>query len=216
MEKQEPAQILIADDHPTFLEGIGSIISPLGEYEVVAMVPDGKKALDYLKDHKVDLLITDVHMPDMDGVELTRYVKKRYSHTRILVLSIHSDRGTVIQLMQHGIDGFLTKDARKEQILEAIENVLDGNAFFSESIQQAFFKYTSSETETYTQVELSKREIEILKLLSQEYTTQEIADALFISPLTVNTHRKNMLRKLDARNTIGLVKYAIKNGLLDA
>ena len=210
-------QILIVDDHPLFLKGIADILAGEKKLELAGVAEDGAAALKELKAKKpVHLLITDVSMPDMDGIELSRKVKQLYPATKILVLSVHCDRPTLMKLMDCGIDGFLSKNAGSKELLKAVYDLFRGGSFFSDEVKEAFFKTAGPESKkSKTLLQLTQREKEILKLLAKEYTTPEIAEMLFISPLTVETHRKNMLRKLDVRGTVGLVRRAVQSGLIE-
>ncbi|PIB34164.1 hypothetical protein BFP72_01325 [Reichenbachiella sp. 5M10] len=208
-------EILIVDDHKMFLEGLSSILSSEEHIHVAAILTEGREALAYLDRHHVDLVMTDISMPIMDGVELNAALKKHPVCPKTLVVSTESNPPTIQKLIKGGADGYLLKNAEKKELLTAIERIAEGGKYFSKEVQD---KYTESLFATVPKVnvhaELSKREKEILSLIVEEYTAHEIAEKLFISQHTVNTHRKNLLSKLGVKNTAGLVKHTIINGLL--
>ena len=215
-EHNTTKQILVTDDHPLFLKGIVNLLTNEKQLKLAGVAKNGVEALALLKETPADLLITDVSMPDMDGIALSQKVKQLYPQTKILVLSMHCDHSTLMKLMECGINGFLSKHAESPELLQAIRTVLKGGRFFDDEVKEAFFSSSAPvETEANALPELTSREKEILNLLAQEYTAHQIAEKLFISQHTVETHRKNMLRKLDVRTTVGLVRQAAEAGLLE-
>lgn len=216
MTNNLPVSILLADDHRIVQDGIRLLLKGAADMQVVAAVSDGKAALDFLKSNTVDLLLTDVSMPDMNGIELTRAVKEKHPDTRVLILSMHSDAGTVSEAVQAEADGYLLKNTGREELLKALRKVMDGGTYYSADLIPVLMNGIKSETTRAKNIRtLTDREIEILRLVCEELTTQEIADQLFISPKTVETHRKNILRKTGVRSVIGLMKYALVNRLVD-
>ncbi|PWB25188.1 response regulator transcription factor [Flavobacterium sp. HTF] len=209
-------KILIADDHTMFLQGIISLLEQEPNIEITGKAINGLEALEIIGQQPVDLVILDISMPEMDGIELSKILKKKYPAIRILVVSTHSNVSIISRLIRIGVNGYLLKNAEKAELLEAINTIANGENYFSEETEE---KHLSNnlriEKQVSTLTELSSREKEILVLIAHEYNTAEIAEKTFISLNTVNTHRKNLLSKLNAKNTAGLVKYAVENGLVD-
>lgn len=208
--------LLIADDHTMFLEGIVSLLGQESDINIIGKAHNGIEALDIIKTTSVDLVILDISMPEMDGIELTKILKKKYPEIKILVVSTHSNVNIISRLIRIGVNGYLLKNAEKSELLEAIHSIMEGNNYFSEETEDKYIcKQLRIEKQVLNLTELSSREKEILVLIANEYNTAEIAEKTFISLNTVNTHRRNLLSKLNAKNTAGLVKYAVENGLVD-
>ncbi len=211
-------KIIIADDHQLFIDGIKSLVKSMKNMEIIAEVANGKLLLEALENNKCDIILMDINMPEMDGVEATKQVKIKYPSIKILMLTMFSNREYIEKLLRAGADGYLLKNTGKAELQEAIETIINGESYVSkevtERIMEGLQKKKNAEKNTYI-VELTEREIEVLKLIVQEFTTAEIAEKLFISTHTVETHRKNLISKLNVRNIAGLVKYAMQNGLVD-
>lgn len=211
-------RLVIADDHKMFLDGLLSILSSNEEYDIILTANSGKNVAKYLDINNakepIDLVITDVNMPDLNGIELNKHIKSNHPRTKTLVVSMLHDSVTVQTLTKENVDGYVPKNAEKEELLEAIESILGGDKYFSQSIKDVYLKGMFSNEKSLIE-SLSKREKEVLKLIAEENTTQEIADKLFLSKHTIESYRKNLISKLEVRNLAGLTKYAIKLGLLD-
>lgn len=209
-------KIIIADDHTMFLEGITSLLNNVSEIEIVGKAVNGKEVLLLLEKTKTDIIVLDISMPEMDGIEVTKIIKKKYSNLKILILSTHSNSQMIAKLIRIGIDGYLLKNAEKDELLYAIQKINLGETYFSKEVAIIHNEYeTNLKQNLATTTELSNREKEILILIAKQYTAAEIAEKTFISLNTVNTHKRNLLSKLNVKNAAGLVKYAIELGLLD-
>ncbi|MGD1840318.1 MAG: response regulator [Thermonemataceae bacterium] len=210
------SKLIVADDHSLFLEGLCNILQEETTYEVIAKMRDGQSVINYLQHNveKVDLVITDISMPGVDGISLTSWIKKKHPALKVLVVSMHHDERMIYTLVKNGVEGYVPKGVQKKELIKAISTILGGERFFSEKIREIYQK-SLSRISPEVEVQLSKREREVIKLIAAEYTTQEIADKLFLSYHTVESYRKNLLAKLDVRNLAGLTKYAIKLGLVD-
>ncbi|WP_348799759.1 response regulator transcription factor [Flavobacterium adhaerens] len=209
-------KILIADDHTIFLDGIASLLEKEKDIEIIGKAENGIKALQILETTETDLVILDLSMPEMDGVELVKNIQKKYPNIKTLVVSTHSNTQIISRLMRLGINGYLLKNTDAVIFLQAIhEIVADKNYFADEISEKHLNNCIQLEKQTTETVELSNREKEILTLVAQGFTAAEIAEKAFISLNTVNTHRQNLLSKLNAKNLVGLVKYAIENGYVD-
>ncbi len=210
-------RLIVVDDHKMFLDGLLSIIANESDVEIVMTANSGEnviKYLDNIKGENIDLVVTDVNMPDVSGIELNKHIKTKYPKIKTLVVSMLHDSKTIHTLTEDNVDGYVPKNAEKTELLLAIETILKGEKYFSDSIKQAYMQSMfMKEKEVITS--LTNREKEVLKLIAEENTTQEIADQLFLSKHTIEGYRKNLISKLEVRNLAGLTKYAIKLGLLD-
>ena len=212
-DKRKTINIIIADDHTIFLEGITALIS--SEYiNVVANCKNGQEVLDFLKEQEVDLVISDINMPVMDGITLVKKITKLYPKTKTMMLSMYEERHIINKALKAGANGYISKNADKKDILNAIKSCMKGekvnfkrqNTFIKKSIQNT--------NKSIKEILLTNRERQILKLITQEANNTDIALSLNISKRTVETHKKNIFLKLGATNTIGLIKIALKSKLL--
>ncbi|URM38752.1 response regulator transcription factor [Flavobacterium anhuiense] len=211
-----PVNLLIADDHTMFLQGITALLEQEPNITVIDKAINGIEALEIVKKGVVDFVILDISMPEMDGIELSKILKKQYPNVKILIVSTHSNVMVISRLIRIGVNGYLLKNAEKEELLKAINTIASGENYFAEELEEKHLSNSSRiEKQVSNLTELSSREKEILVLIAHEYNTAEIAEKTFISLNTVNTHRRNLLSKLNAKNTAGLVKYAVENGLVD-
>lgn len=206
--------IIIADDHLMFLEGINTILSDMEEIGEVHLATEGKQVIRLLSQFEIGLIISDISMPKMDGIELLTEIKKKHAEVKIIMLSMLDNHRTVHKVIQKGADGFVPKFTNKEELQKAVRTVLGKEQYFSEIIKQRYME-SVFERKKYKNIELSPREKEVLGLLSEELTSKEISEKLFISVNTVETHRKNILLKTGSKTTTGAVKYAIESGLFD-
>ncbi|MDE1207676.1 response regulator [Tenacibaculum larymnensis] len=207
-------KLIIVDDHKMFIDGLMSIFEDVPEIDVVLKTDKPKTVIQFLKhSNTIDLIISDISMPEMDGITLSKNIKKDFPHIKMLMVSMHNNPNMFHQLKQNGVDGYVLKNASKAELLKAVETILAGKNYFSDTIINAYKEslFTAQESK---QTPLSSRELQVLELIAREHTTKEIADKLFISKHTVETYRKNLLIKLDAKNLAGLTKHAIYLGLL--
>ncbi|AXT50873.1 DNA-binding response regulator [Aquimarina sp. BL5] len=204
--------LIIADDHKMFLDGLLSILNSEKDYNILLTAKNGKHIAKYLEinpDEKIDLIITDITMPEMDGIALNKIVKQRKSNIKTLVVSMHNNPDMIDNLIEHDVDGYVPKNAEKEELLKAIQTILKGEKYFSREIKDIYMenKFSKKKDE---EVKLTQREVDVITLIAQEFTTQEIADKLFLSKHTIESYRKNLIAKLNVRNLAGLTKYALK------
>ncbi len=204
--------IIIVDDHKMFLDGLLSIFNSEDQYVVLKSSTKAENILQYLKiysDKVIDLVITDVNMPGIDGIELNRIIKEKYPKTKTLVVSMLNDGEVIDTLMQNGVNGYVSKNAEKKELLLAIETILSGEKYFSKEIKEVYLKNKFSNKQVQ-KINLTQREIDVITLIAKEHTTNEIAEILFLSKHTVESYRKNIIRKLNVRNLAGLTKFALK------
>ena len=212
---KQPLDILIVDDHEIYIDGMKMLLKQNKRLNQVYVARNGKIALEIIKKHKIDIVITDLSMPEMSGLELTQIIKGNYPEIKVIVLSIYSHQDMVKSIFETEAEGYILKDAEKEEVEKAINKVADGGTYYSNEVYSIIMKEYKDEKKGKSETQdLSDREIEILKLICQEFTTTEIAEKLCISQFTVLTHRRNMLEKTNSKNIVGLIKYAIKFNLI--
>ncbi len=207
-------KFIIADDHKLFSEGLATLVSQIEGAELVGIAANGQEALDLLALHPADLLITDIHMPNMDGLELIRRVKQQYPQTKVLVVSMHDEPSIIEEVFEANAEGYILKDSTREEFHKAIGRLLDNITYYSNSVLENLLRRSlATKKSKENEIHLSERETEILSLIMQEYSSEEIAEKLFISKRTVDTHRKNILQKTNCKTLVGLIKYAYEHGI---
>ncbi|MBI4776698.1 MAG: response regulator transcription factor [Deltaproteobacteria bacterium] len=206
-------RIVIADDHTIVREGIRSLLEAREDFIVVGEASTGREAIREVEELHPDIVIMDVSMPDLNGLEATRQIKKRFPDCKILVLTMYEDKESIRQMLQCGASGYVVKKSAVSQLFDAIEAVLKGEAFFSPSISKIVLEDYIKELDTSDRI-LSSREIEVLQLVAEGRTNKEIADLLHLSVKTVEGHKDNIKKKLNIRDTAGIVKYAIREKII--
>ena len=210
-----PISLFLTDDHEIFLDGLKGILSSAPELEVVGQARDGWGAWDWLQNNTVDLLVTDIHMPGMDGVELTQKVKAFNPEQKVLILSMYDDYSIIESIFDAEAEGYVLKNSGRDEFLKAIQRIHAGSSYYSREVMNILMEDRPPESSAPSIGEvLSPREIEVLSLVCEELSTKEIAEKLFLSPRTVDTHRKNILQKTGEKTLVGLVKLAFKYGLV--
>lgn len=213
-------KIHLADDHQVLIDGLSNLLKTVPNFDVVGSSLDGTTVYKDVHDDKADVLILDISMPKKDGIETLKEFKEKQSSCSVIILSSYDDLKIIKEVMKLGAKGYLTKNCAGENIIEAVEAVYKGQEYFSDAIREKIFN-TFKDNPKLNQnavIEnpiLSPRETEIITLIALEYSGKEISEKLFISSHTVETHRKNIMKKLNIKSTIGLVKYALKNNLIN-
>jgi DNA-binding NarL/FixJ family response regulator len=212
-------RIFLADDHQVLIDGMFAILKTNPSIEVVGYSLNGDQLFEKVFEQKADILIMDINMPVKDGIEVLKEFTIRGYCCKVIVLSSYDDFKLIKEVLKLGASGYLSKHCAGESIIEAIMTVAVGNQYYSQNIRNKIFNSFVTNGANHTKniaslLPLSYREVEILKLISQEYSSKEICEELFISINTVETHRKNLIKKLNVKNTIGLVKYALKHNLI--
>ena len=215
-------KIVIADDHQIFIEGIKSLIKDSDQVALVGEATDGETLMQVLRSKTPDVVLMDVSMPRMNGIEATKKIRSQYPEMKILGLTMYDDAISISEMMKAGASGYLLKTTGKSELINAITRVQQGEKYLSNEVSMKLIErmFDGNIQEEYSRTarkaDITKRELDIIRLIAQEMTNAEIAKKLNNSPMTIITHRKNLLRKLGVKNTAGLVKYAVQNGLLES
>lgn len=218
LENTTMINLLLVDDHQIVIDGLRTLLD--GEKDIGRIYESltGQDTLALMEKEEVDLILLDVNLPDSSGFEVCKQIKSKHQNVRIIALTMHDNAGYISKMIKSGVDGYILKNTGKEELLEAIRTVMDGEQYFSQEVTNALVagapKSRKPRSGDFIQ-KLTRREKEVLQLIVEENTTDEIAEKLFISPTTVISHRKSLLRKLNAKNTAGLVKAAYEFGLLN-
>lgn len=214
--KPPKRKIIIVDDHTLFRNGLRILLNNMEDYQVIAEAANGKQFLDLLETHLPDLVLLDINMPVMDGIEAATIAHEKYPKLKIITLSMYGEEDYYYKMVNAGVKGFVLKNSDIKEVKTALDVVYDGGSFFSsELLQNLVNSLKSSPKSKEFHAELSEREMEILILICQGLSNQEIGDKLFISKRTVDKHRANILEKSESKNTAQLVVYAIKNRLVE-
>ncbi len=214
MEK-EKIYVHIADDHKILIEGIIAVLNTDENLAVEGYSLTGREVLNWAKNNKADVLVLDINMPEIDGIEVMRFFKSRNINQKTIILSSYDEPKLVNEMLELGIKGFLSKKSAGEHIIKAVKAVAKGKQYFSDDIQKGLFKLFIKEPETIAEGDdLTEREIEVLKLVAKEFSTPEIAMKLNISNSTVNTYKKSLRKKIKVKNAVGLAIYAVKNNIV--
>ncbi|MEM6360978.1 MAG: response regulator transcription factor [Bacteroidota bacterium] len=208
-------KVVLADDHSVVRTGIKMLISSDESIEIIGEASSGAEALSMIKNSQPDILITDISMPGMTGIELAEIIKNEHRGTKVLVLSTYSDEEYILSAFEAGASGYLPKDTDEDQFLAAIKTVSEGDVYYTKEVSDILTKSLIKQKRTIEDpLELTEREKEILKLIVDGMSNKEIADKLFISVRTVDTHRRNIMDKIEAKNTADLVRKALEDKLI--
>ncbi|MGM0545766.1 MAG: response regulator [Bacteroidota bacterium] len=210
--------ILLVDDHDIVRDGIQMLLEDEVGFTISAEAENGAKAIEACQKHDIDLIIMDINMPEMNGIEATEKIMESFDDIKVLALTMMDEDQHIRQMIEAGASGYILKSSDKIELVEAITSILNGQHYFSDdathSVMMDLVQGTTTE-QSSDPANLTKREKEVLGLIVKENTNQEIADQLYISTRTVDAHRRNLLQKTGAKNTAGLVTYAIKHNLVD-
>lgn len=203
--------VFIIDDHPMVIEGLHSLISHLPGMHITGSAENGNDALAFLKNQHPDIILLDINLPDISGVDLCKQIKALYPHIKILGISTFSERSYISRMIENGASGYVIKNASPSEIAEAIQTVMAGKLYMNLSMEHLLKPLNLNDDKI---PELTKREKEVLNLIADGFTNSQIAQKLFISTSTVDTHRKNMLTKLNVNNTAALIRISVEKGLI--
>jgi DNA-binding NarL/FixJ family response regulator len=209
-------KLLIADDHQVLLDGFNSIFQGITDVEVVATAHNGQEVLDLLEEQEVDVILLDINMPVLNGVEACKIICKKYPSVKVVALSMYDQQSYFKRMMQHGASGYLLKNDTVEEIEKAIRVVMEGQRYVSSQLRDLLtsLDFIAGNNKEVYGSEVSPRELEVLQYVAEGFTDPQIAEKLFLSSHTVSSHRKNLIMKFDARNTAELVKKALERGVI--
>ncbi|MCF7561454.1 response regulator transcription factor [Sabulilitoribacter multivorans] len=208
-------KVSITDDHEMVLKGIASMLLNTPELEVVGMYKNAQETLENIENDKPDILFLDINLPDINGIDLSNQLLKKFKELKIIALTNFEDISFVKRMLKNGVHGYLLKNTDKLELIKAMKTVLSGELFLQKNIKnKLLIQSTGKITDNGLKPNLTRREHDVLVAISEELTTQEISEKLFISPKTVETHRMNIMSKLGAKNSVGIIKIAIEKQLL--
>src|ERR1700742_621707 len=212
-------RVFITDDHEIYLEGLSLLLAKQNDIEVIGTATSGRQLLGEIPGLSADILLLDVYLPDMGEEELLQQIRAIRPDLKIIYLTLLRGTRYIHKLTKHTIQGYVLKNASLDELLNAIRTVQDGGSFFSKDVhigdRDEDFRHTITIEDKQIDEILSRRELEVLRLICKEYSNAEIAEKLFLSVSTVETHRKNLIAKLGVNNTVGLVKFALRHKLID-
>ncbi len=214
-------RIFLVDDHQLVRDGIKALLNSSGEISILGEASTGRECFEKISKEQPDILILDISLPDTTGIEITRKVTELYPMMRVLILSMYTDEDFIFNSVKAGARGYLPKNTSREELLEAIRTIYDGEEFFADSISKIMLRSyvrKAKEEDPSTQwgsATLTGREIEILRLFAEGYINKEISDRLDISIRTVETHKNHIMKKLELKSSVDLIKYAIRNKIVE-
>ncbi|MFO8067422.1 MAG: response regulator transcription factor [Bacteroidales bacterium] len=210
-------KVVIVDDHKLVTDCISLFLMGADNIDVIGIAHSGQEALDLLKTVQPDVMLLDISMPNMSGIETTAAIKKNFSDIKILILSMHSDYNNISDAIDVGADGYVPKDVSSEELVEAIQTINDGKNYFHTTISEEIVRNYANKKKKSSGVmpNLTKRELEVLQLFAEGYNNSEIAEKLFLSVRTIESHKNHILQKTNMKNSVELIKYAIKNKIIE-
>ena len=214
---KQSIKLILVDDHQIILDGLRFLFSSIEKVEVMATFTDSRQVVPFLQTNEVDILVADLHMPHLTGIDLTLQARQLFPELKVLLLTMAEDAGHIREAVKAGVHGYVLKKTNKSDLEKAIKHLIMGNRYYSEDVIDELAHAPTDDLNNASPAtiqHLTGREVEILKLIADEYSTAEIADQLCISVPTVETHRRSLMIKLNAKNVAGLVKYAVKHGLV--
>lgn len=219
-KRTQSIKVMIVDDHQLIIDGLYALFLEEEGINIVAAVNSGFEALDVLRNQNVDVVLVDINMPGMSGIELTKNIRHKYPATHTLALTMHAENSLINKMIEVGAAGYVLKSTHISDLCAAIDTVASGKKYLSPDVQSIIMRNICNPRSALAQIQpkvarLSKRETEILNLIAQEYTNEEIAEKLFIGKRTVETHRKNIFVKTKTKTIVGLIRYAIDNNLIE-
>jgi len=209
--------LILADDHHLIIDGITKLLEDETDIKIVATCSDGKQVLEILPKLSVDLLLLDLDMPIMNGLHCAETVKQKYPEVKIAILTMHQEKALIKKFIEFGVDGYFLKTIKKDELVHAIKTIAKGADYFPSDVTKALLQkqsVTPNITQSQLLNELTKREIEIIQLVSQGFSNADIGKKLFISPRTADTHRTNIMRKLQIHSVAEIVRFAFQNKLI--
>ncbi|MBS1619265.1 MAG: response regulator transcription factor [Bacteroidetes bacterium] len=210
-------KLIIADDHQIMIDGLKSILQGHAHISITGIAKNGVQVLEILKKERADIVLTDISMPDMDGIELTRTITSSYPRTRVIALSMHGDTAHINGMIEAGVAGYIYKNASNKELIDALDKVNSGGQYFSDAVAGTIIRSMNEQVrlkQEEERVNLTDREREIIDLIAKEHSNADIGRQLSISERTVETHRKNIYRKTNTTTIVGLIKWAYENKVI--
>jgi two-component system, NarL family, nitrate/nitrite response regulator NarL len=207
--------LLLVDDHSIVTDGIKALLQHEADITIKGEAPNGKIALDMLRVLKIDLVLMDIDMPELNGVDTLKVIKKEFAHIKVVMLTMHDEKAMISKLIDLGADGYLLKNSSKAELLTCLRGVANNEKYISSEATSILLQVEEHKIANSALAQLTERELEIIRLIAEGLSNKEIGEKLFISHRTVDTHRTNLMSKIEVHNVAGIVKFAITNGLLD-
>ena len=211
-------KLFILDDHQMLIDGIKALLKNESAYSIIGEASSGISALDLIKKNQPDIVLSDIRMPEISGVDFTRELKKIYPDIKVLALSMFGEKDTISEMLDAGASGYILKNTGKEELINALQKIAAGGMFFSDEVSAEMMKALSERGQKKEQEEnkvyFTEREKEIIQLIAKEHSNAQIGETLFISERTVETHRKNIFRKANTKTVVGLIKFAFEQKLI--
>lgn len=220
-KRTQSIKVMIVDDHQLIIDGLYALFSEEEGVRIIAAANSGSEALEILRNEHVNVVLVDINMPGMTGIELTTKIRQKYPGIHVLALSMHAENSLINKMIEAGAAGYVLKSTHISDLCAAIDSVASGKKYLSPDVQSIIMRNICNPHSALAQMQpkaarLSKRETEILNLIAQEYTNEEIAGKLFIGKRTVETHRRNIFVKTKTKTIVGLIRYAIDNNLIES
>ncbi len=214
-EKDDRIYLAVADDHTILVDGIVQIFNKNPKYHIVGTANNGQEAIDIVRRGRVDVIIMDINMPVMDGIDATEIISENFEETKVLIMSMHNKAGYIQNAIKAGASGYILKNTSPDELEEAIVRVLEGGSYFSQDVSTLMAMSMRGITDEKKEIiKLSRQEKLMLRLLSEGYTSEEISERMETSVHTISSYRRNMLIKFDAKNVTQLIALAIKEGFI--
>ncbi|HEY0029754.1 MAG TPA: response regulator transcription factor [Bacteroidia bacterium] len=210
-------KLFILDDHQMLVDGIKALLNNENDFDIIGEATKASVALELIRTNTPQIVLSDINMPEMDGIAFTRQLKTEHPQIKVLALSMFGERHTIAEMLDAGASGYILKNTGKEELLNALRKIAAGGMFFSDEISAEMMKTISERGQKTddSKIHFTEREKEIIQLIAKEYSNAQIGEMLFISERTVETHRKNIFRKANTKSAVGLIKFAIENKLID-
>jgi DNA-binding NarL/FixJ family response regulator len=213
----QPTRLLIVDDHQIILDSLRLVFSGIENVTIAVTLTDSRQVMSLLAAHEIDLVVSDLHMPHLSGIDLTLQLRKKHPDVKILLLTMAEDAVHIREAIKAGVNGYVLKKSGRDELEKAVQTIIAGRKYYSEAVIEELSTnapedYNEAHPETI--LHLTGREIEIVQLIAREFSSHEIANTLCISIPTVETHRRNLMQKLGVKSVVGVVKYAMRHGLV--
>jgi DNA-binding NarL/FixJ family response regulator len=209
-------KIIIAEDHALYRDGLKTMLSSHNDFEIIAEAVDGSELIKLFEFHKPDIVLMDINMPVLNGIEATKFIATHFNDTKIIAITMNDEKSSIMDMMDAGADGYVLKSENKEEVIKAINTVINGDDYYSKNVENSIINliHSKKSTDNYKKsVYFNEKELQLINYLCEEFNSDEIAKTMFLSKKTIDGLRLKIKNELNVRNSIGIVKYAIKNGL---